>query len=158
MPIENNFLFSSRDLWKKLPLKLDLLIRKVFGANSEKIDPAQLDLFLSRECGAENAPGKSEASSALEEADPQRTGHRRVAADVAGTVHGCSRIASPDYREQILRSSSALPAGADLLDAAPGLVAETKSGPMDGTGRGLVEADLPAHPNRSHGRRLRAGR
>ena len=53
--------------------KLDLLIRKVFGASSEKLDPSQLDLFLLQ---AENAPGKSEASSALEEADPQRSRHR----------------------------------------------------------------------------------
>jgi transposase len=48
--------------------KVDLLIRKVFGASSEKLDPSQLDLFLLQ---AENAPGKPEASSALEEADPQ---------------------------------------------------------------------------------------
>jgi transposase len=56
--------------------KVDLLIRKVFGASSEKLDPSQLDLFLSRECGTENAPGKSDASSVLEEADPQRSRHR----------------------------------------------------------------------------------
>ena len=56
--------------------KVDLLIRKVFGASSEKLDPSQLDLFLSRECVTENAPGKPEASSALEEADPQRSRHR----------------------------------------------------------------------------------
>jgi transposase len=53
--------------------KVDLLIRKVFGASSEKLDPSQLDLFLLQ---AENAPGKSQASSALEEADPQRSRHR----------------------------------------------------------------------------------
>jgi transposase len=52
--------------------KVDLLIRKVFGASSEKLDPAQLDLFLL----GENAPGKSEASSALEEAEPQPTCRR----------------------------------------------------------------------------------
>src|SRR5271155_1885575 len=46
--------------------KVDLLIRKVFGASSEKLDPSQLDLFLLQ---TENAPGKPEASSALEEAD-----------------------------------------------------------------------------------------
>jgi len=28
--------------------KIDLLIRKVFGASSEKLDPSQLDLFYSR--------------------------------------------------------------------------------------------------------------
>ncbi len=53
--------------------KVDLLIRKVFGASSEKLDPSQLDLFLLQ---GENAPGKSQASSALEEADPQRSRHR----------------------------------------------------------------------------------
>jgi transposase len=53
--------------------KVDLLIRKVFGASSEKLDPSQLDLFLLQ---AENAPGKAQASSALEEADPQRSRHR----------------------------------------------------------------------------------
>jgi transposase len=53
--------------------KVDLLIRKVFGASSEKLDPSQLDLFLLQ---AENAPGKAPASSALEEADPQRSRHR----------------------------------------------------------------------------------
>jgi transposase len=53
--------------------KVDLLVRKVFGASSEKLDPSQLDLFLLQ---AENAPGKSPASSALEEADPQRSRHR----------------------------------------------------------------------------------
>ena len=53
--------------------KVDLLIRKVFGASSEKLDPSQLDLFLLQ---TENAPGKSQASSALEEADPQRSRHR----------------------------------------------------------------------------------
>jgi hypothetical protein len=34
--------------------KVDLLIRKIFGASSEKLDPSQLDLFLLQE---ENAPG-----------------------------------------------------------------------------------------------------
>ncbi len=53
--------------------KVDLLIRKVFGASSEKLDPSQLDLFLLQ---TENVPGKPEASSALEEADPPRSRHR----------------------------------------------------------------------------------
>ncbi len=48
--------------------KVDLLVRRVFGVSSEKIDLWQLDLFLLPE---ETAPGKSEASSALEEADPR---------------------------------------------------------------------------------------
>jgi transposase len=47
--------------------KVDLLIRKVFGASSERLDPSQLDLFLL----GENTPGKPEAFSALEEAEPQ---------------------------------------------------------------------------------------
>ena len=46
--------------------KMDLLIRKVFGPSSEKLDPAQLELFLK----GEDWPGKPAASSALEEADP----------------------------------------------------------------------------------------
>jgi transposase len=53
--------------------KVDLLIRKVFGASSEKLDPSQLDLFL---FSPENPPGKTEASFALEEAEPQRSRHR----------------------------------------------------------------------------------
>ena len=47
--------------------KVDLLIRKIFGASSEKLDAAQLDLFLLQ---TENSPGKPVASSTLEEADP----------------------------------------------------------------------------------------
>jgi transposase len=53
--------------------KIDLLIRKVFGPSSEKLDPAQLDLFLQQ---AEIAPGKAPASSLAEEADLQRSRHR----------------------------------------------------------------------------------
>jgi transposase len=46
--------------------KIDLLVRRIFGASSEKLDAAQLELLL----GLENESGKTEASSALEEADP----------------------------------------------------------------------------------------
>ncbi len=60
--------------------RVDLLVRKVFGPSSEKIDPSQLDMFLQ---GGENSLGKTLASSALEEADPlprrrraPRTGER----------------------------------------------------------------------------------
>ena len=53
--------------------KVDLLVRRIFGPSSEKLDPAQLDLFLLQ---AEIAPGKPEASSALGEADLQRSRHR----------------------------------------------------------------------------------
>jgi transposase len=58
--------------------KLDLLIRKVFGPSSEKLDPAQLEMFLQ---GGENPPGKPEASSALEEADPLPSRHRTCRSD-----------------------------------------------------------------------------
>ena len=58
--------------------KLDLLIRKVFGPSSEKLDPAQLEMFLQ---GGENSPGKPEASSALEEADPLPSRHRTCRSD-----------------------------------------------------------------------------
>jgi len=50
-----------------LQQKIDLLVRKVFGASSEKLDGSQLDLFLLQ---SEDAPGKTEASSTLEEAEP----------------------------------------------------------------------------------------
>jgi len=53
--------------------KVDLLIRKVFGSSSEKLDPAQLEKFLQQ---GENSPGKAPASSALEEAESQRSRHR----------------------------------------------------------------------------------
>lgn len=53
--------------------KVDLLIRKVFGSSSEKLDPAQLEMFLQQ---GENSPGKAPASSALEEAESQRSRHR----------------------------------------------------------------------------------
>ncbi len=47
--------------------KTDLLIRRVFGRSSEKLDANQLGLFL---MAPENEPGKVDASS-LEEADPR---------------------------------------------------------------------------------------
>jgi transposase len=54
--------------------KLDLLIRKVFGASSEKLDPAQIDLFLVE---GENSLGKADASWAkAQEADPQPSRRR----------------------------------------------------------------------------------
>jgi transposase len=55
--------------------KVDLLVRKIFGASSEKLDAAQLDLFLLQ---TKNTPGKPEASSALEEADPQPQARAKV--------------------------------------------------------------------------------
>jgi transposase len=53
--------------------KVYLLVRRLFGPSSEKLDAAQLDLFLAQ---TENAPGKAPASSLAEEADPQRSHHR----------------------------------------------------------------------------------
>jgi transposase len=47
--------------------KMDLLIRRLFGRSSEKLDADQLDLFL---LAPENEPGKVDASS-LEETDPR---------------------------------------------------------------------------------------
>ncbi len=53
--------------------KVDLLVRRLFGPSSEKLNAAQLDLFLAQ---TEGAPGKAPASSLVEEADPQRSRHR----------------------------------------------------------------------------------
>ncbi|MEI9999074.1 MAG: hypothetical protein WDO13_07840 [Verrucomicrobiota bacterium] len=53
--------------------KIDLLVRKVFGAEQREARPGQLDLLLT---GTENAPGKANASSPVEEADPQQSRHR----------------------------------------------------------------------------------
>jgi transposase len=47
--------------------KMDVLIRRVFGRSSEKLDASQLDLFL---ISQESESGKVDASS-LEEADPR---------------------------------------------------------------------------------------
>jgi hypothetical protein len=46
---------------------MDLLVRRVFGLSSEKMDVSQLDLFL---MAPESEPGKVDASS-LKEADPR---------------------------------------------------------------------------------------
>ena len=59
--------------------KIDLLVRRVFGASSEKLDAAQLELLL----GLEDAAGKAPASPELGEAallsckDPSRRAHPR---------------------------------------------------------------------------------
>jgi transposase len=53
--------------------KVDLMVRRLFGPSSEKLDAAQLDLFLLQ---MENAPGKAPASSLTEEADSQRSRQR----------------------------------------------------------------------------------
>jgi hypothetical protein len=44
--------------------KIDLLVRRIFGASSEKLDAAQLELLL----GLEDAAGKAPASPELGEA------------------------------------------------------------------------------------------
>ena len=56
-------------------VKMDLLIRRLFGRSSEKLDADQLELFL---LAPENEPGKVDASS-LEDADPRH--ERRVRHD-----------------------------------------------------------------------------
>ena len=59
--------------------KIDLLVRRIFGASSEKLDAAQLELLL----GLEDAAGKAPASPELGEAallsckDPSRPAHPR---------------------------------------------------------------------------------
>lgn len=47
--------------------KIDLLVRRIFGASSEKLDAAQLELLLAL---GTDEPGKVPASSNLEEALP----------------------------------------------------------------------------------------
>jgi len=55
---------------KLLRQKIDLLARRIFGKSSEKLDASQLELLLKLHQG-ESTPGKSEASSILEEADSE---------------------------------------------------------------------------------------
>lgn len=50
--------------------KVDMLVRRIFGSSSEKVDHAQLDLFLLGT--SDQAPGKADASS-LEEAVPRQS-------------------------------------------------------------------------------------
>jgi transposase len=52
-----------------LKQKIDVLVRRMFGKKSEKLDPRQLELLLQLQQEAE-ALGKSVASSKTEEADP----------------------------------------------------------------------------------------
>jgi transposase len=51
---------------KLLRQKVDALVKKVFGASSEKLDPNQLDLFQ-----PESSPGKETASSEIVEVDKE---------------------------------------------------------------------------------------
>ena len=74
---------------------MDLLIRRVFGRSSEKLDANQLDLFL---MAPENEPGKVDASS-LEEADlgtNQKHGAMLALGAMAGGPAGCRG----DHRSQ----------------------------------------------------------
>ena len=62
---QNARLVQENDLLRQ---KIDLLVRRIFGASSEKLDAAQLELLLSLEA---DESGKAPASSALlEEAIP----------------------------------------------------------------------------------------
>jgi len=57
-----------------LEQKIDLLVRRIFGSKSEKLDPAQMELLLSLTDG--NASGKAEASVEAE-AIPSKAASRR---------------------------------------------------------------------------------
>ena len=50
--------------------KLDLLIRRVFGVKSEKLDPAQLELLLAESPGGQGKSGASPGTEMPEEAAP----------------------------------------------------------------------------------------
>jgi transposase IS166 family protein len=54
---------------KLLKEKIDLLIRRLFGSKSEKLDAAQLELLLK-----EDAAGKADASAEKAEASPSVEG------------------------------------------------------------------------------------
>src|SRR6201986_2228497 len=59
---------------KLLKEKVDLLIRRLFGSKSEKLDGAQLELLLK-----EDASGKADASAEKAEASPSVEGLKPVA-------------------------------------------------------------------------------
>ena len=63
---------------KILRQKLDALARRIFGKSSEKLDANQLELLLKLQGEEELTPGKSQASSDLdEEADPEHSRKKR---------------------------------------------------------------------------------
>ena len=69
---ENQQLKAQNELLKRenalLKEKVDLLIRRIFGVKSEKLDPGQLELLLSQ---AEEGTGLGKAeASATTEAEP----------------------------------------------------------------------------------------
>ena len=63
---------------KILRQKLDALARRIFGKSSEKLDKNQLELLLKLQSEEELTPGKSQASSDLdEEADPEHPAKKK---------------------------------------------------------------------------------
>jgi len=63
---------------KLLRQKIDALARRVFGQSSEKLDQNQLELLLKLQGEEDLTPGKSPASSGIdEEADPEHPAKRR---------------------------------------------------------------------------------
>ena len=66
--------------------KVDLLIRRIFGAKSEKLDVAQLELLLKEaESGKADASAeKAEASPIVESAKPAAKRAKRTSAKNAG--------------------------------------------------------------------------
>jgi transposase len=63
---------------KILRQKLDALARRIFGKSSEKLDANQLELLLKLQGEEELTPGKSQASSGVdEEADPEHPAKKR---------------------------------------------------------------------------------
>jgi transposase len=77
--IEQNRLLRAENERQSLEIKLlkekvDLLIRRLFGSKSEKLDAAQLELLLK-----EDASGKADASAEKAEASPSVEGLKPVA-------------------------------------------------------------------------------
>jgi len=63
---------------KLLRQKLDALARRIFGKSSEKLDNHQLELLLKLQGEEDLTPGKSQASSVVdEEADPEHPGRKK---------------------------------------------------------------------------------
>ena len=63
---------------KILRQKLDALARRIFGKSSEKLDANQLELLLKLQGEEELTPGKSQASSGVdEEAYPEHPAKKR---------------------------------------------------------------------------------
>jgi transposase len=86
---ENQQLKAQNELLKRenalLKEKIDLLIRRIFGVKSEKLDPGQLELLLSQ-AEEGTALGKAEAS-ATTEAEPIIEGLKATRRDQRKTEH-----------------------------------------------------------------------